>query len=43
MELMDAMKPYPNFILSTGCDLPQEIPVDNIEAFMKAGREYEVK
>jgi uroporphyrinogen decarboxylase len=43
MELMDAMKPYPNFILSTGCDLPQEIPVDNIDAFMKAGREYEVK
>lgn len=42
VELMDAMKSYPNFILSTGCDLPQETPIDNIDALMKAGREYEV-
>lgn len=42
-QLMDAMKSYPNFALSTGCDLPQETPLDNIDAFMKAGREYQVK
>ncbi|MCJ7549000.1 MAG: methylcobamide--CoM methyltransferase, partial [Anaerolineae bacterium] len=36
--LLDAMVPYPNFILSTGCDLPPETPLANIEAFMHAGR-----
>lgn len=36
--LLDAMAPYPNFILSTGCDLPPETPLDNIAAFMEAGR-----
>lgn len=43
IELLDIMKDYPNFILSTGCDLPREAPRANIEAFMKAGREYEFK
>jgi len=28
-----------NFILSTGCDLPPEVPVENVRAFMEAGRE----
>ena len=32
------MEPYPNFVLSTGCDLPQETPRENIQAFMDAGR-----
>lgn len=36
--LLDAMAPYPNFVLSTGCDLPPETPLDNIQAFMEAGR-----
>ncbi len=36
--LLDAMAPYPNFILSTGCDLPPETPLDNIAALMEAGR-----
>ncbi len=40
--LLDAMRQYPNFILSTGCDLPQETPLENIEAFMRAGRSYRV-
>jgi uroporphyrinogen decarboxylase len=39
-ELMDSMKPYPNFIVSTGCDLPQKTPLENIEAFMKTARSY---
>ena len=37
-DLLDAMAPYPNFILSTGCDLPAETPLDNIETFMRVGR-----
>lgn len=37
-ELLHQMAPFPNFILSTGCDLPQETPLDNIHAFMRAGR-----
>jgi uroporphyrinogen decarboxylase len=37
--LMEAMSPYRNFILSTGCDLPPETPLDNIQAFMDAGRD----
>ncbi|MCR4427212.1 MAG: uroporphyrinogen decarboxylase family protein [Firmicutes bacterium] len=37
-RLLDSMAPYPNFILSTGCDLPYETPLENIDAFMKEGR-----
>jgi len=37
-ELLAVMEPYPNFILSTGCDLPPETPLENIEAFMETGR-----
>jgi uroporphyrinogen decarboxylase len=40
MQIMDNMKGYPNFILSTGCDLPQETPRKNIEIFMRTAREY---
>ncbi len=39
-ELLTKMDRYPNFILSTGCDLPQETPIKNIHAFMKAGRDF---
>jgi uroporphyrinogen decarboxylase len=39
-ELLDLMEPYPNFVLSSGCDLPQETPLENIEAFMQIGRAY---
>ncbi|MDM7925901.1 MAG: uroporphyrinogen decarboxylase family protein [bacterium] len=37
-QLLEAMAPYENFVLSTGCDLPRGTPVQNIEAFMRAGR-----
>lgn len=37
-QLLQMMKSYPNFILSTGCDLPLETPLDNIKAFMQTGR-----
>jgi uroporphyrinogen decarboxylase len=39
-ELLERMAPYPNFILSTACDIPQEVPLENIHAFMQAAREY---
>lgn len=41
-ELVERMKPYRNFILSTGCDLPPETPLENISAFMDAGRQVEL-
>lgn len=37
--LLEKMAPYPNFILSTGCDLPPETPLANIEALVSAARE----
>lgn len=42
-ELLVRMNPYPNFVLSTGCDLPQRVPLENIDAFMRAGRNYYVE
>ncbi|MDD3777222.1 MAG: uroporphyrinogen decarboxylase family protein [Actinomycetota bacterium] len=42
-HLLDQMKEFPNYILSTGCDLPQETPPENIEAFMQAGRDWQLK
>ena len=42
-DLLRRMEPYPNFILSTGCDLPQETPMQNIQAFMDTARRYRVK
>lgn len=39
-ELLKTMEPYSNFVLSTGCDLPQETPIENICAFMETGRKY---
>lgn len=41
--LLRAMDTFPHFILSTGCDLPQETPLANVEAFMQAGRSHRVK
>ena len=43
LSLLENMAPYPNFILSTGCDLPQETPLENIKAFMDVGRSYRLK
>lgn len=39
-KLLDSMAPFENFILSTGCDLPYETPLENIHAFMDEGRNY---
>jgi uroporphyrinogen decarboxylase len=39
-DLLHQMRKFPNFVLSTGCDLPQETPPQNIRAFMEAGRAW---
>jgi len=41
-SLLEEVNVFPNFILSTGCDLPQETPLENIYAFMKAGKNYRI-
>ncbi len=38
--LLESMDSFPNYVLSTGCDLPLETPLDNISAFMETGRNY---
>ena len=35
-ELMEKMKPYKNFVMASGCDLPLETPEENLAAFMDA-------
>ncbi len=39
LTLRHSMKNHKNFLLSTGCDLPLETPIENVKAFIKAGRE----
>ncbi len=36
LDLLDSMRNYPNFVLSSGCDLPPHTPKANIEAFFGA-------
>ena len=31
---------WPNYVLSTGCDVPPEVPMENIRAFYEALNEY---
>ena len=39
-ELIEAAGKYPNFILSSGCDVPPGVPLENIEAFYSTLAEY---
>lgn len=38
--LLSVTSSYPNFVLSSGCDVPSCIPLENIEAFYEAVNEY---
>jgi uroporphyrinogen decarboxylase len=38
-ELLARMKGRSGFILSSGCDLPSDVPMENLQAFFLAGRE----
>lgn len=37
-DLLNRMKGVSNFILSSGCDLPIDTPLENIEAFIQEGK-----
>ena len=36
LNLLEKMRPYPNFVLSSGCDTPPHTPIENINAFFEA-------
>ena len=40
LELLEATRKYPNFILSSGCDIPPQTPFENIDAFYSALNEF---
>lgn len=40
MELLEKCSPYPNFIISSGCDIPPLSSWDNIQAFFDGVEEY---
>ena len=40
LELLNATSNYPNYILSSGCDVPAHVPIKNIEAFYGVLEEY---
>ena len=40
LDLLDKMRNYPNFVLSSGCDTPPHTPLANIDAFFGALAEY---
>jgi uroporphyrinogen decarboxylase len=39
-DLLEKMKDYPNFVLSSGCDTPPHTPIENIDAFFEALDDY---
>ncbi len=43
MDLLEATAKYPNFILSTGCDVPPRTPFENIAAFYSALEEFNAR
>ena len=40
LNLLDKMRPYPNFVLSSGCDTPPHTPKENVKAFFDALDEW---
>ncbi|MGI6217103.1 MAG: uroporphyrinogen decarboxylase family protein [Coriobacteriales bacterium] len=40
LEVLHACSKYPNFIISSGCDIPPMSPWDNINAFFKAVNDF---
>ena len=43
LNLLQKTSEYDNFVLSSGCDIPPEEPVGNIESFYNALNEYNKK
>ena len=42
-KLLEEMKPYRNFVLSSGCDIPTTTPLDNVDAFFRVLEKYNSK
>jgi uroporphyrinogen decarboxylase len=40
LSLLEKCSKYPNFLLSSGCDIPPMTPWENIKAFFAAFDEY---
>jgi uroporphyrinogen decarboxylase len=40
LDLLDKMRSYPNFVLSSGCDTPPHTPIENINVFFDALNEW---
>ena len=40
LHLLEKMRPYPNFVLSSGCDTPPHTPIENINVFFDALNEW---
>jgi len=40
LSLLKACSPYPNFVISSGCDIPPTSSWDNIDAFFAAVKEF---
>lgn len=38
--LLNRTADFPNYVLSTGCDVPSGVPMENIDAFFKALNDY---
>lgn len=43
LSLLEQTSKYNNYVLSTGCDVPPEIPMENVKAFYEALDEYNAK
>ena len=39
-DLLEATRRYPNYVVSSGCDVPPAVPAANIEAFYRAVTDY---
>ena len=39
-ELLQKCSPHPNFVLSSGCDIPPQTPWENIDAFFAAAEDF---
>ena len=40
LDLLEKMREYPNFVLSSGCDTPPHTPIENINVFFDALNEW---
>lgn len=40
LQLLNDAKDYPNFVISSGCDIPPNTPIENIRAFYEAVNQF---